>query len=163
VKKPHSHPERGGISRGRRGGGRNYFPRGRGRGRGGEVRCYACGKIGHVSWDCPERKKGGEAHISEAQKRDLEVEGAEDGKSLMMKKFLLKQEPKTENPTQRNNLFRTACKMKDRVCKVIIGSGSTDNLVSTEMVENLEQETTTHSTPYKVSWLQKGHRVTVNQ
>jgi hypothetical protein len=25
-------------------GGRNYFPRGRGRGRGGEVKCYACGK-----------------------------------------------------------------------------------------------------------------------
>jgi hypothetical protein len=50
-------------------GGRNSFPRGRGRGRGGEVRCYACGKIGHMSWECPERKKeGGEAHILEAQK-----------------------------------------------------------------------------------------------
>jgi hypothetical protein len=32
------------------------------------VRCYACGKIGNMSWDCPERKKGGEAHISEARK-----------------------------------------------------------------------------------------------
>jgi hypothetical protein len=49
----------------------------------------------------------------------------------MMKKVLLKQEPDTEKPVQRNNLFRTACKTKDRVCKVIIDSRSTNNLVST--------------------------------
>jgi hypothetical protein len=40
-------------------------------------------------------------------------------------------------------LFGTTCKTKDRVCKVIIDSGSIDNLVSTEMVEKLELETTT--------------------
>jgi hypothetical protein len=127
------------------------------------VRCYACGKTGHMSWDCPESKKGGEAHISEAQKRDVEVEGAEDGRSLMMKKVLLKHELETEKPTQRNNFFRTSCKMKGRVCKVIIDSGSTDNLVSTEMVEKLELETNAHPTPYKVSWLQKGHQVTITK
>jgi hypothetical protein len=43
-KKPHSPSERGGSSRGNICG-RNTFPRGRGRGRGGEVKCYACGKI----------------------------------------------------------------------------------------------------------------------
>jgi hypothetical protein len=49
AKKPHSHLERGGSSRGRQSGGRSYFPKGRGRGRGGQVRCYACGKTGHMS------------------------------------------------------------------------------------------------------------------
>jgi hypothetical protein len=127
------------------------------------VRCYACGKTRHKSWDCPERKKGGEAHISEAQEARCEAEGVEDGRSLMMKKVLLKQEPETEKPVQRNNLFRTTCKTKDRVCKVIIDSGSTDNLVSTEMVEKIELETTAHLTLYKVSWLQKGHQVTITQ
>jgi hypothetical protein len=63
--KPHSHSKRGGSSRGRQSGGRIYFPRGRGRGRGGEVRCYAYGKTGHMSWDRLERNKGGEDHISE--------------------------------------------------------------------------------------------------
>jgi hypothetical protein len=53
--------------------------------------------------------------------------------------------------------------MKDRVCKVIIDSGSMDNLVSTEMVEKLELKTTAHPRPYKVSWLQKGHQVMVSQ
>jgi hypothetical protein len=55
---------------------------------------------------------------------------------LMMRKVLLKLEREPENPAQRNSLFQSACKTKDRVCKVIVDSGSTDNLVSTEMVEN---------------------------
>jgi hypothetical protein len=81
----------------------------------------------------------------------------------MMRKILLKPEKEVENPVQRNSLFRTACKTKDRVCKVIVDSGSTDNLVSTEMVEKLELETVAHPSPYKVSWLQKGHQVTVTK
>ena len=42
-------------------------------------------------------------------------------------------------------------------------SGSTDNLVSTEMVEKLELETIEHPSPYRVSWLQKGHQVNVTK
>jgi hypothetical protein len=44
-----------------------------------------------------------------------------------------------------------------------VDSGSTDNLVSTKMVEKLELETIDHPSPYRVSWLQKGHRVTVTK
>jgi hypothetical protein len=113
-----------------------------------------------MSWECPEKNKGGgEAHISEAQRRNVEAERAKDGTSLMLRKVLLKLEAEVEKPLQRNNLFRTACKTKYRLCKVIIDSGSTDNLVSTKMVEKLELETPTHLNPYKVSWLQKGHQV----
>jgi hypothetical protein len=62
------------------------------------VRCYTCGKEGHKSWECPERKKEGEgeAHISEVDRRNVEVEGEEDGTSLMLIKFLLKPEAKGE-------------------------------------------------------------------
>jgi hypothetical protein len=44
--------------------------RGRGRGKGGEVKCFVCGNIEHKSWECPDRKRdgGGEAHISKAQR-----------------------------------------------------------------------------------------------
>ena len=68
-----------------------------------------------------------------------------------------------ESLVQRTRLFRTTCKTKDRVCKVIMDSGSTYNLISTEMVEKLELETIDHPSPYKVSWLQKGHQVTVTK
>jgi hypothetical protein len=49
----------------------NTFPcsRGRGRGRGGVITCFTCGKNGHKSYECPDKKKeGGETHITEAQK-----------------------------------------------------------------------------------------------
>ena len=73
----------------------------------------------------------------------------------MMRKFLLKPEKEPENPAQSNSLFRTACKTKDRVCKVIVDRSSIDNIISTEMVEKLELETVVHPSPYRVSWLQK--------
>jgi hypothetical protein len=80
-----------------------------------------------------------------------------------MRKVLLTPEKEMENSVQRNSLFRTACKTKGWACKVIVDSGSTNNLVSTEMVENMELETTDHPNPYKVSWLQKGHQVNVTK
>jgi hypothetical protein len=80
-----------------------------------------------------------------------------------LRKVLLKPEVEVERPVQRNSLFIKYCKNKERVCKVIIDSGSTDNLVSIEMMEKLELDTTTHPNPYKVSWLQKGHQVMVTK
>jgi hypothetical protein len=78
-----------------------------------------------------------------------------------MHKVLLTPEKEVEISVQRGRLFRTSCTTKGWKCKVIVDSGSTDNLVSSEMVEKLELETTKHPSPYKVSWLQKGHRVSV--
>jgi hypothetical protein len=89
------------------------------------VKCFVYGKIRHKSYECPDRKKDGETHIAEAQGWNVEAEDAEGGRSLMMRKVLLKPEKEPENPVQRNSLFRTACKTKDRVCKVIVDSGST--------------------------------------
>jgi hypothetical protein len=91
-KKPQGQIERGGTSqRGQQyaelrrqhteqGGGyadANTFPhtRGRGRGRGGIITCFTCGKDGHKAVDCPDRKMDrGEAHIIEVQRCDVENE-----------------------------------------------------------------------------------------
>jgi hypothetical protein len=85
------------------------------------------------------------------------------GKSLTVHKVLLKPEKEVEDTTQRCRLFWTTCKTKGWKCKVIVDSGSTDNLVSNEMVEKLALETHRHPSPYKVSWLQKGHQVCVTK
>jgi hypothetical protein len=85
------------------------------------VKCYACGKIGHMSWECPKKKitGTGEAHIYEAHKRNVEIEieseAVEEGISLMMKKFLINPEKEVRELVQRNNLFEIACKPRDRV------------------------------------------------
>jgi hypothetical protein len=58
-KKPQSQHERGGSSQRGKYADRNTFPRarGRGRGRGGEVKCFVCGKIRHKSYECPDKKE----------------------------------------------------------------------------------------------------------
>jgi hypothetical protein len=71
AEKQHSHHEKGGSSKEGQHGEISSFPRGRGRGRarGGVVKCYTRGKEGHKSWECPDKKReGGEAHIVEAEK-----------------------------------------------------------------------------------------------
>ena len=49
----------------------------------------------------------------------------------MLKRILIKEKKEIHEPAQRKNFFKTTCKSKGKVCKVVIGSGSIDNLVST--------------------------------
>ena len=79
----------------------------------------------------------------------------EKGESLMMKRFLVKTEKKVHELAQRKSLFKTKCKSQRKCCKMVTDSGSTYNLVSIEMVENLGLERMKHPTRYKLSWLQK--------
>ncbi|WP_238336889.1 hypothetical protein, partial [Mannheimia haemolytica] len=64
-------------------------------------------------------------------------EPPEVGESLFLRMTLLKTAKEIEDPVQRKKLFKTTCKSKGKCCKVIIDSGSIDNLVSTEMVDKL--------------------------
>jgi hypothetical protein len=116
-KKPQTQTKRGGSSQRRQYANKkgeyadnNIFPRtrGRGRGRGGVIKCFTCGKVGHKSYECPDKKKEeGETHITEAQRRNVEAEDVEGGRSLMMRKALLTPE-EVESLVQRNRLFQTA-------------------------------------------------------
>ena len=81
----------------------------------------------------------------------------------MLKRVLVKTEKKVHEPSKRKSMFRTEFKSQGKCGKMVIDSGSKDNLVSTEMVEKLGLERMKHPTPYKVSWLQKGHHILVNE
>ena len=80
----------------------------------------------------------------------------------MLRRTLLK-EPLKEDTTQRRALFRVQCKVKGKLCKVIIDLGSIDNIISLEAVNKLKLERLPHSCSYKVSWLNKGQQEVVNE
>ena len=144
-------PSRGGEFRGR-----IFFSRWRGRG-GREIRCYTRGKIGHMSWDCLENKSAGQrnANIAEAKEENVNVVTKEEvfevGESLLLKRVMIKSEKESKESSQRKSLFRTVCKSRGKCCKVVIDNGSTNNMVSIEMVEKLGLKRIVHPTPYKVS------------
>eukprot|EP00253_Pinus_taeda_P018343 PITA_18343 len=116
-----------------------------------------------------QREQGGQRGAYVAQTEEVEtppqaVENApKTGEALVLNKVLLKEAKETAEQTQRKALFRTVCKSHGKCCKLIIDSGSTDNLVAIEMVEKLGLKRLKHPTPYKVSWLQKGHQLLVDE
>lgn len=81
----------------------------------------------------------------------------------MLHKVLLKPVKEDTEQTKRKALFRTICKSRGKYYKLIIDSVSTDNLVSTEMVEELDLKRLKYPNPYRVSWLQKGHQLLVDE
>lgn len=60
---------------------------------------------------------------------------------MIMKRVLLKSHRMDRDwPAQRRNLSQTVRKTEIKCCKIIIHTGSTDNLVSNEMVYKLNWE-----------------------
>ena len=70
---------------------------------------------------------------------------------MVVNKILLKPAKEIVELAQRKKLFRTMCKVQAKCCQLIIDSGSTDNLVSTKVVEKLKFKSKKHPTTYKVS------------
>ena len=68
-----------------------------------------------------------------------------------------------DHPVQRMILFKTVCKDEGKCYKLIIYSGSIDNLVSIEMVDKLNLKRTVHPKPYRVAWLQNDQQVIVSE
>lgn len=58
-----------------------------------------------------------------------------------------------DDPSQRENLFRTKYLIKGGVCTMVIDSGSCTNVASATMVDFLKIPTTSHAHPYKLQWL----------
>ena len=87
----------------------------------------------------------------------------ETGEALLLKRTLLKPTKEVSELVQRRALFKTTCKERGKCCKVVIDSGSTDNLIFVEMVEKTRFGKMVHPTSYKVSWLHKNHHILVSE
>ena len=83
---------------------------------------------------------------------DIEISpsGLEARENLMVRRTLCNKGG-DEEPILRRSLFKTKCKMARKCCKVIINSGSSNNLASEEMVIKLHLQRFRHLQPYHVA------------
>ena len=83
-----------------------------------------------------------------AEQEEEIVEEADCGSMLVLRRALHTQISPQED--QRLNIFQTRCTINNKVCTVIIDSGSCANVASTTLVEKLGLPTAPHPQPYKL-------------
>ncbi|GJR51812.1 uncharacterized protein Tco_1402333 [Tanacetum coccineum] len=148
-------------------------------------KCFKCGAPGHRSSEC--RATGGKINLTtreddydegEEERFDEEIETdvchpadeldgnlyANDeysSKLCVIRRIMLA--PKLVEKSQRHNLFRTRCVIHQRVFDVIIDSGSTENIVSRDIVQRLKIPTEKHPNPYRIGWIKSVGEIKVTE
>ena len=61
------------------------------------------------------------------------------------------------------NIFQNTCTIGGKVCRIVMDSGSCENVVLEEAVRKLGLTTEKLPNPYKLSWLKKGNEVTISK
>ncbi|KAE8730965.1 hypothetical protein F3Y22_tig00002841pilonHSYRG00088 [Hibiscus syriacus] len=118
------------------------------------IRCFRCGEQGHRAIDCrkPASQKGKNLLIEENVEDETEEIGEPvydddetddvlygDGhETLVVRKSLLTPKGDSGDDWLRTNIFHTTYTVADKVCKMIIDSGSCENVVSEEVVQKLQ-------------------------
>ena len=135
--------------------------------------CFKCHGFGHIASECPNRRVVALVEEYEAEEEDVEeaiefdhedkdeLTMPDHGTSLVVQRSLKIGAAASEENWLRSNVFHTRCTSKNRVCLVIIDSGSFENCVSFEMVQKLDLKMDPHPKPYKLSWLQEGSDIKV--
>ena len=76
--------------------------------------------------------------------------GGDHGEILVTRRALSVAPMKDEDNIQREHMFHTRCTIQNKVCSMIIDSGSCTNVASTLFVDKLGLETNRHPKPYKL-------------
>ena len=92
------------------------------------------------------------------KKEESKLVGPElEGDCLMvMQGEKLHQEPKV-------TIFKTTCLCKGKICKVVVDSGSQNNIVSLDMITKLGIVPFDHPSPYKATWVNQQQHVEVRK
>ncbi|XP_077250030.1 uncharacterized protein LOC143889637 [Tasmannia lanceolata] len=71
--------------------------------------------------------------------------------------------PKPEEHWLRHNIFTCRCSINGKICKLIIDSGSCENVISQDAAQRLNLNVEAYPTPYKLGWLNHDNDVWVTK
>nr|GEY42280.1 hypothetical protein [Tanacetum cinerariifolium] len=118
------------------------------------LRCCECQGLGHVVRECLNKQMVTivdtpvyDTENNEDVVQDInELVYADQGEALVTQRVLNVAVAETGDDTSwlRNNIFRTKCTTKGKVCTVIIDGGSCDNMVAKSMVEKVGLDVQDH-------------------
>ncbi|GAA0143742.1 hypothetical protein LIER_04352 [Lithospermum erythrorhizon] len=91
---------------------------------------------------------------------DEEIVNGDEAPLLVVRSVCLTPRSSEGDDWLRNNIFQYTCTIEGKVCKLVIDSGSCENVVSEEAVKKLSLKTKTHPNLYK---LKKDGEISVTQ
>ncbi|KAJ4705053.1 Transposon Ty3-I Gag-Pol polyprotein [Melia azedarach] len=142
-----------------------------------EVKCFRCQGFRHVISQCPNKRvmimlENGEIESASSSEdempsltdcSDIEIEEPVHGDLLVTGRTLSTQPKDNVDVKQCEHIFHTRCHVKDKVCTMIIDSGSCTNIASTLLVDKLNFHTIKHPKPYKLQWLNECGEIRVTK
>lgn len=142
-----------------------------------DKRCFKCQGTGHIQSQCPNRvmvsledhlallntlvyeKKaepiadsGIVVDYNKLQYEEI-IEPEPDKDTLLLRMVPHMDHSSEGNRVQRRNLFRSRCQVQSRSCSLIIDGGSSTNVASQKMVDELKLVPKPHPKPYAISWI----------
>lgn len=130
---------------------------------------------GHIQTACPTHGRRGllanekeltgdpiyDDEDDQEEDADEEQVRGDTGTLLMLRRNCFA--PKSSEALQRTALFSSTCTVKGKICRFVIDSGCSANVVSEEAVRKLSLTTEAHPHPYRLLWMQTGAEVHVSQ
>ncbi|CAA7052810.1 unnamed protein product [Microthlaspi erraticum] len=133
------------------------------------LRYFSYGEAGHIQTSCPNKTLRGlladknhwesnalfdDDELEEEDELQVDHLEGDKGKLLVARRVCLAP-TKTEEPWLRSNLFQSTCTINGKVCRFVIDSGSSNNVISEEALRKLGLKREDHPTPYNLQWINK--------
>lgn len=142
-----------------------------------DIKCFKYQRLRHYALECANHRvmilRDDEEIVSTSEESDCDdmppLEDASDLKYIVSDKVLVirrsrsVQTKEDDVEQQRENFFHTRCLINDKVCSMIIDSGSCTNVTSVTLVRKLGLNTIKHERPYQLQWLNECGVVRVNR
>ncbi|RDX62635.1 hypothetical protein CR513_59010, partial [Mucuna pruriens] len=141
------------------------------------IKCFRCQGVGHIASHCPNKRAmvtwdNGEIESESSNddeippledRSDMEVAEHVSGDILVTRRTLAIQLKEGGDMEQCEHNFHTRCHINDKVCSMIIDSGSCTNVASTIIVKKISLQTVKHTRLYKLQWLSNIGEVKVDK
>ncbi|KAK9733218.1 hypothetical protein RND81_04G051900 [Saponaria officinalis] len=147
-------------------------------------RCFKCQGYGHIASECPQKRAltiqelinlvpnfvapepesepiNVENESDEEEVHEVEPYSDEEKEALVLR--TLHTEAAPDETEQRERLFHSRCKVNDRICTLIVDSGSCTNVIARDIITKLKILTKDHPKPYRLHWLDGNNGVMVKK